>query len=330
MKVRARSPAGKPKASIRCIIPVLLAQSCPVLLAPRHIFLVMAEVRSLGIATLARDMCTRSAFAGGVKAWFSRLGFLALISFVARAGIPEPGIVLYGVVRDGTGARLTFGTLEIVYTQSSSGKRVTNSVPLQDLGGAYSYVTEILFETPIPSEPVTANNVFELPAIGGGTHTFSRTAQYLGGPGSTLSGDSITFDQKGSLRELNITFAGVVDVDGDGLPDTWEMQVFGTLSRNGAGDQDGDGMSDLAEFMAGTDPTDPDSLLRLTGIQRVVGGFEIRWTSVSGKTYSLQRSPAANGAFSDIVTGISGTAPENIRFDPASATNIHFYRIKLE
>jgi hypothetical protein len=37
--------------------------------------------------------------------------------------------------------------------------------------------------------------------------------------------------------------------------DAWEMQSFGTLDRDGSGDFDQDGISDLEEFLYGSDPT---------------------------------------------------------------------------
>jgi hypothetical protein len=51
------------------------------------------------------------------------------------------------------------------------------------------------------------------------------------------------------------------DSDGDGLPDAWETQHFGdTTSQDGAGDPDGDGSANLAEYQAGTDPTSASSV----------------------------------------------------------------------
>lgn len=63
-------------------------------------------------------------------------------------------------------------------------------------------------------------------------------------------------------------FEGVyhfMDTNGNGLPDTYELAYFGALdtSRGHATDSDGDGVSDWAEFMAGSNPTNAASVLRL-------------------------------------------------------------------
>ncbi|HWQ14633.1 MAG TPA: DNRLRE domain-containing protein [Roseiflexaceae bacterium] len=48
------------------------------------------------------------------------------------------------------------------------------------------------------------------------------------------------------------------DADGDGMPDSWEQSQFGNTSRGSAsdsrGDLDGDGYTDLEEYLNGTDP----------------------------------------------------------------------------
>lgn len=45
------------------------------------------------------------------------------------------------------------------------------------------------------------------------------------------------------------------DDDADGMDDLWEIDWFGNLDRDGAGDFDGDGATDLMEFEFGSDPT---------------------------------------------------------------------------
>jgi hypothetical protein len=47
------------------------------------------------------------------------------------------------------------------------------------------------------------------------------------------------------------------DTDGDGLNDSLELTLFGNLSQGPLDDFDGDGVTNLAEFQTGTDPTDP-------------------------------------------------------------------------
>ena len=48
------------------------------------------------------------------------------------------------------------------------------------------------------------------------------------------------------------------DYDGDGLPDAWELENFGNLSQGPEMDFDGDGASNLEEFLGGTNPVDPN------------------------------------------------------------------------
>jgi hypothetical protein len=56
--------------------------------------------------------------------------------------------------------------------------------------------------------------------------------------------------------------AGDFDGNGDGLPDAWQIQYFGSVNAPNAqpaADPDGDGLSNLEEYLLGTDPTNADS-----------------------------------------------------------------------
>lgn len=80
------------------------------------------------------------------------------------------------------------------------------------------------------------------------------------------------------------------DSDLDRMDDDWELAFFGDLSRNGVGDFDGDGATDLAEFGAGTDPADPSGFFRvMTRRSNQSGRTTVLWNSRPGATYRLWR-----------------------------------------
>jgi hypothetical protein len=56
-------------------------------------------------------------------------------------------------------------------------------------------------------------------------------------------------------KRAALTIRSLSDTDGDGMLDSWERTYFNTLDRDGQGDFDGDGLSDLDEFLQGKDPT---------------------------------------------------------------------------
>lgn len=93
----------------------------------------------------------------------------------------------------------------------------------------------------------------------------------------------------------------VPDIDGDGMPDDWELRYFTFLETLSATtDFDGDGLLDSEEFIAGTNPTNS-----LSGFSIDSSG-RIRFLSQPGRFYTLEHSTnlvgnSWNDAFSDLL-----------------------------
>ena len=79
-----------------------------------------------------------------------------------------------------------------------------------------------------------------------------------------------------------------------------------------APDSDADGLDDLGEATAGTDPTDAASVLKILAAERLAGDrLALAWSSVPGKTYRVSRQVdlgnLESAEFSGPVTATSAT-----------------------
>jgi large subunit ribosomal protein L40e len=121
----------------------------------------------------------------------------------------------------------------------------------------------------------------------------------------------------------------VGDTDSDGVKDWWAMQYFSARSVDKETDSDVDGMSNYAEFIAGTDPTLIGSRLALTAGASVAEGFEVRWSSAAGRRYTLLKATSLTNAFEPVLTGLVATPPENSR-TVANTDAAAFFKIQVE
>lgn len=145
-------------------------------------------------------------------------------------------------------------------------------------------------------------------------------------------GRSLTYvyDPAGNL--LRRTAATFTDADADGMDDGWETGHFEANSRDGTADFDSDGSSDLAEFLAGTDPKDAGSVLVVSALASEAGvSFKIEWAAVPGKNYRVQYNetlePSGWRSLPGDVTAAGSTAS---KVDgSASEETKRFYRVQV-
>lgn len=123
------------------------------------------------------------------------------------------------------------------------------------------------------------------------------------------------------------------DTDGDGLADGYELNVSHTDPLNY--DTDFDGQDDAAEIIAGTDPLDTNSSLRISDVGLAPSGqFMLKWMAKAGKTYRVVRASALDlGDYRTIASGIPGIEPKAVFTDVTLdflTTPKAFYRVELE
>ncbi len=86
------------------------------------------------------------------------------------------------------------------------------------------------------------------------------------------------------------------DVNADGISDLWEERFLGGVAAGHRpdDDRDGDGATDLAEFLAGSNPTNAVSVLRLLPPSAIgAGGVSLKWESALGHAYRVWGSSNA-------------------------------------
>ena len=143
------------------------------------------------------------------------------------------------------------------------------------------------------------------------------------------------------INSIVVTY-GNNDYNGDGIPDSWALQYgFSPLDPNVANaDPDGDGFTNLQEFLAGTNPNNSASALRITTIAREGNNIRVTWKGGGGTTNMLQlANPTVNSYstnYADLPPQVvlpccAGTDMTTNQVDSNGATNVpaRFYRVRL-
>ena len=127
------------------------------------------------------------------------------------------------------------------------------------------------------------------------------------------------------------------DSDGDGLPDFWEARFPSCLNPFVPDplneDCDGDGFTNLQEYLANTDPTKPDSFLRVDTmtVSNLGAGnrVQVSFLAADGRQYGLDRSVDLNH-WLRIVTVVPDAAGRVTLVDLNAPGGSAHYRIAAE
>jgi hypothetical protein len=161
----------------------------------------------------------------------------------------------------------------------------------------------------------------------------------IGSPFAT--GNSMIGANENKSGLIQVLFTGNtdpdLDADANGLPDAWEEQYFSAQAVDPLADSDGDGTSNLMEYLAGTNPTDRSSKFQPTGaltgltynmpIQTVQGRTYKVWVTKDLSNWTLQQTYSGDGTqkvFSFDPTTISA-GPLHSLTHPSS----YFFRVEV-
>jgi Lamin Tail Domain/Bacterial Ig domain/CotH kinase protein len=121
------------------------------------------------------------------------------------------------------------------------------------------------------------------------------------------------------------------DADGDGMPLDWEQaNGMNPNVADGNLDADGDGATNLTEFLANTNPRSVSSVFAITSIVETASGvFEITFTARANRVFIVQRS-ADLLAWSDIHTESVQAADHAVVHTDAPPAGVGwYYRLKV-
>jgi Ig-like domain-containing protein/thrombospondin type 3 repeat protein len=127
----------------------------------------------------------------------------------------------------------------------------------------------------------------------------------------------------------------LADTDGDGMPDAWEATYALNASdpSDAPQDADGDGLTNLQEYRAGTNPRDNLSYLKIESIESELatsGSMRVNFIAVSNRTYTLQyRDSLLPGNWTrwlDVASATTNRMMEVVDSPPATISK-RYYRL---
>lgn len=180
---------------------------------------------------------------------------------------------------------------------------------------------------------------FENESIPGGSNDSGWQSSTVYTDTGLIPATSYTYTVKARDQSLNLNETGLsvsasaYTDDGDSLPNDWEDLYFSDLSATNGGlteDWDQDGLIDLHEWIAGTDPTDAFSSFDVDTFIVDQGILKITWNSVVGKKYKITGSSTLFGGWLPVAVGLIADGPTQSFNINHTDVPYMFYRVEID
>lgn len=117
------------------------------------------------------------------------------------------------------------------------------------------------------------------------------------------------------------------DFRNDGVANAWRHEHFGSVQGPpGDEDADGDALSNWAEYVADTDPTNEASFFTAGGRGVGAGGFVLDWSAVPGRHYAVHRTTNMLESFVPLATNLT----VGVYTDSVSGVERAFYSVGVK
>lgn len=163
-----------------------------------------------------------------------------------------------------------------------------------------------------------------------GTTVFSTTLPAAPAAGRVITATS-THTASGDTSVFSAPLAAsFTDGDLDGMPDFFEVaHSLNPAADDASADADGDGSSNLAEYLAGTHPRNAGDLLKALSIQRGTEGLTLTFRTVAGRSYQLQESSTLIHGSWRVLVPLRTADSELLQFTVSADAERAFHRLVL-
>ena len=213
------------------------------------------------------------------------------LALACNAGIPAPSFFYYGIVRDAFGNPYTEES-EVDLVCLRNGVELSRCC-IKDYGAVANYLVAVAVDN--SDEPYSSS------AVPSGSEVTFVVEDADGEQLPTYTADLLpVVGDAGKYVAADLSIG--VDSDGDGLPDEWENQTaltYWLLTGNyvtdltAAGDMDGDGASNYAEYIAGTSAADEADVFKMYNAGKTENSegipvFSMQFFSAHGRSYIVR------------------------------------------